>query len=170
MIQKPEALGYILGKEPVLKSTLIVFISALLSSILILLTERSIYFFFLSGIVFLRIILIYWLTFSIVLTLGFKILYKTKISFSQVLSFIGILSPFFSILLALWEIIIKATKPSIIVFLIMIAPTFYFMVLLLNGLASIYQQPRKYMVSIILLAMIVLTPIAGILRYIGGLL
>ena len=167
--QKPEALEYMLSKKPVLMSTLIVFISALFSSILVLLTERNLSFIFLSLNVFLRIIVLYWLMFSIVVNLGFKIIYRTKTSLSQILSFIGMLSPLFSISLTLWELIIRVTSPNIIYLLISVIPTIYFMILLLDGLATIYQQPRRYLVSLVILAMIVWVPIIGILRYVGGL-
>jgi len=163
LTQKPEALEYILKKKPVLMSMSLVFVSAFFASILILLTERSTFFILLSLIIFMKVILMYWIAFSIAINFGFNAIYKTKISSSQILSFMGVLSPLFSILLTLWELIIRVTTPNIIYFLILSIPTIYFVILLSNGLATIYQQQRKYVLFIVITAMIVWLPIVGIL-------
>lgn len=167
LTQKPESLEYLRGGRLVKQAALITFLSALSSSILILLVQSNEIFIFLSTMVFFKIVLIYWLYFSLISNFLLNRFYSGKGSINEILSYLGFLAPLYSLIYTIGIVIYNLpTPPHIIFFFLQIALSTYFIIISSQGLSVIYNQPRAGMALITASIIIFSTPVLTVLKYI----
>lgn len=166
LIQRQEAVEYLKNDKPIKSATLIVFLSSLLLSVSLLSLRSDTLFNFLAIANFFRIIFVYWILGSLLLNFLFNRFCSGRGSLDQTLSFLGFLSPIFSLILLLGLLVVHLpTTPPISIALLQIILTIYFVIISSNGLAIIYQQPKMRVILLMIASMLADTPLFAIMKY-----